>query len=153
MFSKTAEYALRATIYIAQKSTGEKKLGIDEIAASIDAPRSFTAKILQPLTRDNKIISSVRGVNGGFFITDAAKNLSVRQVLEVIGENEIFVKCVLGLKNCTELKPCPMHHQYKPIKQQLIQLFESVTIRDLAQGLSSGKAFLTISDLRKGKFR
>jgi len=142
MFSKAAEYALRATIYIAQKSNETKKLGIEEIAQSIDAPRSFTAKILQLLTKDNRIISSSRGVNGGFYITEAAKNLSVRTVLEVIGENEIFTKCVLGLKNCTEVKPCPMHAQYKPIKEQFIQLFESKTIRNLAEGLVSGKAFI-----------
>jgi Rrf2 family iron-sulfur cluster assembly transcriptional regulator len=61
MFSKSTEYALRAVIYIAREGTKDSKLGIAEIAASIDSPRSFTAKILQLLTADNKIISSVRG--------------------------------------------------------------------------------------------
>lgn len=73
MFSKATEYALRATIYIAQKSTEEKKIGIYEIAKAIDSPQSFTAKILQALTKENKIISSIRGPNGGFFITQEAK--------------------------------------------------------------------------------
>ena len=151
MFSKTAEYALRATIYIAQKSEGDKKLGIAEIAESIDAPKSFTAKILQLLTKDDRIISSTRGVNGGFYITEAAKNLSVRSVLEAIGEAAIFTKCVLGLKNCTDRVPCPMHAQYKPIKEQFIQLFESKTIRDLAQGLTSGEAFIANVKRKAGK--
>ena len=142
MFSKTAEYALRATIYIAQKSSESKKLGIEEIARSIDAPRSFTAKILQLLTRNNRIISSSRGVSGGFYMTEEAKDLSVRSVLEVIGEDLVLTKCVLGLNACTELKPCPLHTQYKPIKEQLVLLFESKTIRDLAEGLTSGKMFL-----------
>ena len=70
MFSKTTEYALRATIYIAQKSSEENKLGIDVIAKAIDSPKSFTAKILQSLTKGNKVISSARGPNGGFYITD-----------------------------------------------------------------------------------
>ena len=149
MFSKTAEYALRATIYIAQKSTEAKKLGMDEIALSIDAPRSFTAKILQLLTKDNQVISSVRGVNGGFFITGEARNLTVRRVLEVIGEDAIFRKCVLGLKICSETKPCPLHEQYKPIKEGLIRLFESTTIRQLADGLTSGKSFIAIISTKK----
>ena len=142
MFSKKAEYALRATIYIAQKSSNHKKEGIDEIARSIDAPQSFTAKILQLLTRDNKIISSARGPNGGFYITAAAKKFSIRTVLEIIREDDVFVKCVLGLKDCSETQPCPMHFQYKPIKHQLIHLFETKTIEDLAEGLTSGGAFI-----------
>ena len=61
MFSKATEYALRATIFLAQKSSEENKLGIDEIATAIDSPKSFTAKILQQLTKDNRVVSSVRG--------------------------------------------------------------------------------------------
>ena len=89
--------------------------------------------------------------HGGFYITESAKNLSVRTVLEVIGESAIFTKCVLGLKNCTDRVPCPMHAQYKPIKEQLIQLFESKTIHDLAQELSSGEAFIANVKRRVGK--
>ncbi|MFM2359513.1 MAG: hypothetical protein RLY16_1506, partial [Bacteroidota bacterium] len=54
MFSKATEYALRATIYIAQKSSTEHKIGLEEIAMAIDSPASFTAKILQALTKDDK---------------------------------------------------------------------------------------------------
>ena len=64
MFSKATEYALRATIFIAQNSSEEKKVGIQTIAKAIDSPQSFTAKILQLLTRDNKIISSAPGRHG-----------------------------------------------------------------------------------------
>lgn len=145
MFSKTAEYALRATIFIAQKSADGSKLGIEAVASSIEAPQSFTAKILQLLTKDNKIISSVRGPNGGFFITPAARKYSIRKVLETIGEDDVFTKCVLGLKDCSEKQPCPMHYQYRPIKQQLIQLFEKKTIQELAQDMESGKTFLYIT--------
>src|SRR5262245_36404222 len=131
MFSKTAEYALRATIYIAQRSADEDKPGLPEIAKAIDSPRSFTAKILQLLTRDGKLVSSVRGPNGGFFLSDKAKRLPVRAILEAVGEDEVLEKCVLGLKQCSESKPCPMHGQYKSIKQQLIKLFETKTIQSL----------------------
>jgi len=141
MFSKTCEYALRATIYIAQKSSEEKKLGIGDIAKAIDSPQHFTAKILQFLTRDS-VISSIKGPNGGFFITLKQKQLPVRAVLDALDEDAVLQRCVLGLNECSESKPCPMHAQYKFIKQQLIQLFESRTINDLATAISSGAAFI-----------
>jgi Rrf2 family iron-sulfur cluster assembly transcriptional regulator len=142
MFSKATEYALRATIYIAKKSTEEKKLGIEEISRAIDSPQSFTAKILQALTKDNKVVSSVRGPNGGFFITEKTKKLPVRSILQAMGEDEVLEKCVLGLKMCSEIQPCPMHAQYKSIKQQLIKLFVTKTIQQLAADIKDGEVFI-----------
>ena len=142
MFSKATEYALRATIYIAQKSSEEKKLGLAEIAKAIDSPKSFTAKILQQLTSGDKIVSSARGPNGGFFLTEKARKLPVRAILEAMKEDEVLKKCVLGLKLCSETKPCPMHIQYKSIKQQLIKLFETKTIQSLANEITTGASFI-----------
>ena len=142
MFSKATEYALRASIFIAQKGTPEKKISIDEIANAIGSPQSFTAKILQQLRRNNKLICSVPGPNGGFYMTEKAKDLPVRSVLEAMGEDEILNKCVLGLRLCSDVKPCPMHLQYKQIKQELIKLFASRTIGDLANDIEKSKVFI-----------
>ena len=116
--------------------------GLAEIALAIDSPKSFTAKILQLLTKDNKVVSSVRGPNGGFFLTEKAKKLPVSSILEALGEDEILKKCVLGLKLCSEVQPCPMHAQYKPLKLQLIKLFETKTIQALANEITNGASFL-----------
>jgi Rrf2 family protein len=142
MFSKATEYALRATIFIAQKGTEEKKLSIDEIAKAIDSPKSFTAKILQLLTKDNHIISSVRGPNGGFFLTEKSKKLPVRSILKAMGEEEVLEKCVLGLKQCSELQPCPMHEQYKSIRKQLKDLFVAKSIQQFASEIKDGVVFI-----------
>jgi len=143
MFSKATEYALRATIFIAQKSSIDNKLVIETIAEAIDSPKSFTAKIMQSLTKNNCVISSMRGPNGGFYITESAKKLPVRAVLKAMGESGMLDKCVLGLKQCSGLNPCPMHHEYKTIKHELICLFENKTIQELADDLVGGDAFLS----------
>ena len=142
MFSKATEYAIRATIFLAQKSSEENKLGIEEISKAIDSPKSFTAKILQSLTKDNKVISSARGPHGGFYISERAKKLPVRAVLLAMGEDEILEKCIMGLKRCSEKQPCPMHGQYKTIKAQLISLFTAKTIQQLAAEIKEGVVFI-----------
>ena len=150
MFSKTAEYALRATIFIAQKGTITNKLSIHEIAKAIDSPESFIAKILQMLTKDNKVVSSVRGPHGGFYLTSEAKKLPVRVILEAVNEDDILKKCVLGLHQCSEANPCPMHAEYKMIRAGLNQLFESKTIQDLADEVDKENIFINNG---KGKLR
>lgn len=142
MFSKSTEYALRATLYIAQKGSEEQKVGIEEVSKAIGSPRSFTAKILQALTKENKIISSVSGPHGGFFITEKNKNLSVRTILEAMGEGGLLERCVLGLPKCSEAKPCPMHSKYRIIKKELIELFETETIRHLANDKKTDDIFI-----------
>ena len=47
MFSKSCEYAIKAMIFVAQKSKDEVRVGVKEIANGIDAPEHFIAKILQ----------------------------------------------------------------------------------------------------------
>lgn len=142
MFSKSTEYALRATIFIAQKSSEETKLGLDDIAKGIKSPRSFTAKILQQLTAGNKIVSSTRGPRGGFFMTENARMLPVKTILMAMEEDDVLDKCVLGLKKCSDIKPCPMHNQYKTIKQQLKTLFVSKSIQDLADEMETSDRYL-----------
>lgn len=59
-----------------------------------------------------------------------------------MGESEILDQCVLGLKKCSEAKPCPMHDNYKTIKKQLIELFETKTIQQLADDINSGNVYI-----------
>ncbi len=133
---------MRATIFIAQKSSEETKLGLDDIAKGIKSPRSFTAKILQQLTAGNKIVSSTRGPRGGFFMTENARMLPVKTILMAMEEDDVLDKCVLGLKKCSDIKPCPMHNQYKTIKQQLKTLFVSKSIQDLADEMETSDRYL-----------
>lgn len=135
MFSKSTEYALRATIYIAQNSDISKKLCVAEIAEAIGSPKAFTAKVLQKLTINNAIISSMPGPHGGFYFTKEAGKLPIKVILEAMNEDVIIDKCILGLSDCSDNNPCPMHHEYKFIKPKIKKLFEQKTIAQLVNGV------------------
>ena len=49
MLSKTCEYAIRAMMFIAQKSKDGEKVGMKAIAKGTGSPEHFIAKILQEL--------------------------------------------------------------------------------------------------------
>ncbi len=137
MFSKSTEYALRAVLFIGKFSSSEKKLSITEIAHAIKSPKSFTAKILQKLTKKNTLITSVSGPNGGLYISEQAKKTSMMKVLFLLEEDHVINKCVLGLHECSEVHPCPMHHRYKLIKPLLLDMFENKTIQDILVEMSN----------------
>ena len=141
MFSKACEYAIRATVYLAQKTSEAEKLGVEAIAEGIDAPKAFVAKILQQLNRE-AVIRSVKGPNGGFFLSDALKDQPVWNVLVAFSEEERVTNCVMGLHLCNDKKPCPLHLQYKDIKHQLVQMFKEKKIKEMAESMKHTKLFI-----------
>lgn len=142
MFSKACEYAMRAVLYISIKSIKGSRLGIPEIAKEIDAPIAFTAKILQTLSREG-IISSIKGPNGGFFIDPKSKPVSLAAIVKAIdGSDDALHVCTMGLKECSDSFPCPIHHEVKPFKDHLRKLMRETTIQELSADLVKGETFL-----------
>ena len=142
MFSKACEYAIKATIYIAQKSLQDHRVNVKEVAGAVDAPEAFTAKILQQLCREN-ILSSNRGKQGGF-IFDVAKQKETKiyDVVRIFDGEGIFTECALGLHKCSSVNPCPVHNDFKPVRENLAAMTQKYSFYDLALRTENGLAWL-----------
>ncbi|PQJ76738.1 RrF2 family transcriptional regulator [Polaribacter glomeratus] len=142
MFSKTCEYGLRAVIFIALESNVDKKVSITAIADAIESPQAFTAKILQQLTK-NKIVQSIKGPNGGFFIDDKSlKTVALSNIVAVLDGDAIYTGCGLGLHQCNDKKPCPLHFKFVEIRENLKKMLESTTLFELATDMNLKEYFL-----------
>lgn len=141
MFSKACEYAIRAALYIAAKSIDGAKLGIPEIAKEIDSPAHFTAKILQTLSREG-IISSVKGPHGGFYLDPKSKPIPLNAIVKAIDGDDILSSCSMGLKQCSDKFPCPIHHEIKAYKDRLRVVMKEKTLQHLSVELAAGKTYL-----------
>jgi Rrf2 family iron-sulfur cluster assembly transcriptional regulator len=141
MFSKTCEYAIRAAIYISAEGSIEKKVGISDICEHIEAPKHFTAKILQILTR-NKIVSSQKGVNGGFYLDRTQKNKPLIEIVQATDGNILFTGCGMGVKSCSDTEPCPLHDKFKAIRTNIKAMMEDSTIESMSKKLVKGNGFL-----------
>ncbi|MCI0626445.1 MAG: Rrf2 family transcriptional regulator, partial [Acidobacteria bacterium] len=64
LFSRTAEYAIRAMAFLALQKPG-KLTGAREISEAERIPIPFLWKILQLLTR-RKLVRSFKGIRGGY---------------------------------------------------------------------------------------
>ncbi len=142
MFSKACEYGIRAVIHIAVQSNEGNRVSLKSTAKEINSPEAFTAKILQQLVK-NDIISSIKGPNGGFEIErKKMKEISLSQIVSAIDGDTIFKGCGLGLKDCSEIHPCPVHYKFKKIRNDLRNMLENTTIYQLSHGLKKGLTFL-----------
>ncbi|PRZ21194.1 RrF2 family transcriptional regulator [Flavobacterium granuli] len=142
MFSKTCEYGIRATIFIASQSYQDNRVGLKDIAEKIDSPEAFTAKILQILSKSN-IIHSIKGVGGGFEIPkEKMSQIKLIQIVAAIDGDRVFTGCGLGLSHCSETHPCPVHDRFKEIRNNLANMLENTNLEELAMGIKSGDTFL-----------
>jgi len=132
MFNKETEYALRGLVYIQLQNFSDRKPGVAEIAKEIEAPQSYTAKILQRLVR-NGFVESLKGKGGGFFFEKNKSDLPIRDLVVSIEGSQILEDCGFGLKKCNSQYPCPMHEQYGPIRDAINRLVSTETIQSLAK--------------------
>jgi len=142
MFSKTCEYAIRASIFIASQSYQNKRVTIKDIAEKINSPKSFTAKILQILAK-NKIVHSIQGIGGGFEIPkDKLHKINLAQIVTAIDGNEVFTSCGLGINHCSEDRPCPLYKKFKNIRKELANMLKNTNLKQLALDIKTGDSFL-----------
>jgi len=128
MFSKTCEYGIRAMIFISQKSSEGTKVGVKEISKGIDSPEHFIAKILQDLSRRG-LVTSYKGPNGGFFI-EKESEVTLADIVKAIDGDKLFVKCGLGLGYCSEDRPCPIHNDFKIIRNSISEMLNKSKLNE-----------------------
>ncbi|MCC7400325.1 MAG: Rrf2 family transcriptional regulator [Chitinophagaceae bacterium] len=141
MLSHTCKTAIKAVVYLSGKSESGEKAGIKEISEQINASEHTVGKTLQLLAKQ-KIINSLKGPSGGFFLTERQQEQPVFDIVEAIEGKGIFKKCGLGLSKCSETHPCPIHNEYKEARELIEKIFRGKKIRDLHDHVSNGKAFL-----------
>lgn len=144
MFSKACEYGIKASIFIAIKSYDDQRVTPKEISKEIDSPQAFTAKILQALVHHN-IINSVKGAHGGFEVDKGnLSEIALSQIVKAIDGDAVYSRCGLGLKQCDENHPCPVHDKFKSVRNDLQHMLEHTTLEELALNIKSGATFLKI---------
>jgi len=143
MFSKTCEYAIRASIFIATQSFNDIRVTVKDIAEKTNSPQSFTAKILQILAKNN-LVHSVKGIGGGFEIPKEIMNqINLSQIVKAIDGDSLFTCCGLGLGKCSEIHHCSVHEKFKEIRSEIVDMLNNTNLEELALGIKSGDSFLS----------
>lgn len=127
MLSSACKNAIRSILYLALQTDVNNKVGVKKIAEELETPQPFLAKLLQQLTKTN-LVSSTKGPNGGFYLSDENKQNAIWDVIEKIDGTAKFDACFLGLSVCDEETPCPVHYIVLPFKQRIIENFRDKTI-------------------------
>ena len=131
MLSKTAEYALRAVVFLGGQP--DRPASADLLSEKTKVPRRYLHRVLQDLVAAD-LVSSRSGPGGGYELACATNKVTILDVINAVGPIERINACPLGLKSHTKL--CPLHKELDKAYAATESAFKRVTIRKLLDSTS-----------------
>jgi Rrf2 family nitric oxide-sensitive transcriptional repressor len=127
MISKTSEYALRAMVFLAEHPASASPL--QSIAATTQVPSGYLSKVLQQLVRAG-LLTSQRGLGGGFSLARPAQDLSVYEIVQAVDPVSRILECPLKLPEHRE-ELCTLHRRLDDVMEMVEHSFRLTSLADL----------------------
>jgi len=122
---------LRAVVHLARYATDAPLQAMD-LAAATDVPENYLRKVLHELVRAG-VLRSTRGKHGGFRLAVPAERLTLLTVVGRFDGISERRRCLLGRSECSDVRPCPMHHRWKSVAEEIARFFAQTTVAEVAR--------------------
>lgn len=140
MFSQTAEYALRAVVWLA--GNPDSPSTNQQIAKGTHVPPDYLSKVLQALGRQG-IVLAQRGKNGGFTLSAPPETLTILDVVNAVDPFQRIRSCPLQLK-AHGANLCPLHRRMDQALDHIECVLRESTIADLLQDTAAERPLCEI---------
>lgn len=102
-----------------------------DLADAVGTSAAFLAQVLAPLARAGWV-RSVPGPRGGYEATEAARDVSVLQLIEATEGPVRADQCVLRDQSCPAVVPCALHDAWMPARDALVARLAATPVMDSA---------------------
>ncbi|MCB1538958.1 MAG: SUF system Fe-S cluster assembly regulator [Alphaproteobacteria bacterium] len=127
--SRMSDYAL-VVLEMLSRNSGAP-LSAPQIAEGAGLPEPTVAKVLKQMATGG-LVTSVRGVNGGYAIARPAGEISVFDIVSAIEGRLSLTACVEGHDEpCALEGACAMTGRWNPVNAAVRGAFESITLADM----------------------
>ena len=129
VITRATEYAIRTIIYLAKHQKGEIVLKKD-ICRTQEVTPAFLTKILQPLIKTG-IVSSQRGVGGGFLLNKEAEDITLLDILEAEEGPLSLNHCLVEKGLCQRETLCSAHRVWEEAQNSMVDVLKRHNIAEL----------------------
>lgn len=130
VITRATEYAIRTIIFLARQPRETIVLKKD-ICRTQNVTPAFLTKILQPLIKKG-IVSSQRGVGGGFLLACDPQNITILDLLEAQEGPLSLNHCLTEENACKRDAYCAAHQVWAEAQTEMIKVLKSRSIAELA---------------------
>jgi Rrf2 family transcriptional regulator, iron-sulfur cluster assembly transcription factor len=142
--NKQDEYGLRLILRIA-KTEDPEGLSIPVLAEMEGLSQPYVAKLTREL-RIGGLIKSTRGQKGGYIIAKDPSEISIKQIVHVLG-GELFEKDFCGshsgaVKLCTNSLDCSIRSVWRVVQHSVDRVMSEIKLQDLMTSEKDSKRTL-----------
>ncbi len=127
--TKKAGYGLIASLELAA-NIGRDPISASAIAEKYKLPLPFVGKILHQL-KSAGLVSAQQGRGGGYTFSRDPSKVSLRQVLEGLGESLDLVGCIDVKSDCLLAPVCPTKKVWEDLDRKFKGLLESLSVGEI----------------------
>lgn len=130
LLTRASEYALLALEIIRQN---QKPVGADSLASRLGISKSFLAKILQSLAKQD-ILTSHKGANGGFALTKDYDKITVLEVVRAAeGKKPAVFECSPAQEACPSNRAefCHLWPFLNQLQVKIDDFLATLTLKDI----------------------
>lgn len=133
MISTKGRYALRLMADLAQREPG-KSISLRDVAERQQISVKYLEAVTAPLVRAG-LVASRMGKNGGYRLTRAPEEYTVREIILAAEGPLVSVSCLeCGEPACPRAGECLTLPLWRELDTLVSGYLESVTLRDLLEG-------------------
>jgi Rrf2 family iron-sulfur cluster assembly transcriptional regulator len=106
-------------------------VSIGSIATQENVSSEFLEQIFFKLKKAG-LIRSIRGPGGGFVLNKTPEEISVKDILEAVGETHGLTPCTLRRRTlCERPEPCAAHDIWTGLQKAMEDYLRKVTLKDI----------------------
>ena len=128
--SKLSDYGTVVMVYLVAHT--DRLCNARDIALHTHLAMPTVSKLLKRLTTAG-LLSSVRGVNGGYRLQRAARDISVANIIYAVDAYRGLTECSVQPNACSLQGVCHIQGNWRLISQSIEEALESVSLDALAQ--------------------
>ena len=130
IISRSADYALRALLYLTRFEPSSRFVPANEISNEMQTPPFLLSRILQRLVKSG-LLHSMKGHHGGFRMHKPPESINVYDVIQIIDGSIVVHDCVVdrcGMGPC-----CTLRDAFQGAERALERALRAVTLADLTR--------------------
>ena len=132
LITRASEYAILSLIVLSKASA---PMDSETLSKELSIPKSFLAKILQTLAKNN-ILKSFKGVHGGFVLAKEPHEINMLQVMSSVeGKAPAVFDCASSTKDCPSNKAeiCSIWPFLNKLQGKIDLFLADLTLQDIME--------------------
>lgn len=128
--SSKARYGLYVAVELSKQYERTDVATVSALAQSTGVTEKYLEQIIA-LMKKADIVSSTRGSNGGYKLTDSPDNITVGRVLRAVEDNLEIVDCIH--KGCKDKCNCVSRNLWAKLYEHINSYLDTITLKQLAE--------------------